>query len=210
MATVTAVKPQRRPGYFNIFLDGKYSFSLEEGQLLESGLRKGDEIEETRLQLLKESSHRGKIFDKLLRFAMVRPRSQQEIYNYLVYKKKIPAIEVPPLIDRLESLGYVNDESFALWWIGQRQAQKKGRQLIAQELKQKGISPEIISHVLLVTPDSEETLAQEFLFNKKRNLLRVPRDKVYQKALSFLIRRGFSYEVSRKVVVEYLAKTASL
>src|SRR3989344_5599709 len=124
MSLVTAVTPQRKEGRFNVFLDGKYAFSLDEKGLLEAGLRRGDELDANQVASLKEVSQTSKLFDKFLRFAMIRPRSHKELEDYLKYKRKIEdGVQRESFLSRLERLGLVGDENFARWWVQERASQ---------------------------------------------------------------------------------------
>ena len=205
MSLVTAVTPQRKEGRFNVFLDGKYAFSLDEKGLLEAGLRRGDELDANQVASLKEVSQTSKLFDKLLRFAMIRPRSQKELEDYLKYRRKIEdGVQREDLLGRLERLGFIGDENFARWWVQERASQKRGKSLIQLELRQKGITPEVISSVLTEFYPSERELAQDLVRQKQRSLSTVPKEKRYTRLLSLLIRRGFSFDVAREVTAETL------
>lgn len=209
MPTVTSITPQRREGYVNIFLDGKYSFSLDESALLKASLRRGDELSAEQVSKLKDISSRVKQFDVFLRFAMIRPRSLKELRDYLKYKKKVDLEDVrEELITRLTKLGLVNDHGFALWWVEQRFQQKKGSQLIRRELQQKGVAPEIIESALEEGVQDELLLAKTFLLKKANALRRVLPEKRYPRALAWLVGRGFSFDVARETALTIIKEMA--
>lgn len=145
-----------------------------------------------------------------IRFVSYRPRSRKEIDDFI--KRKLAGSHTTaPLVlhqiaNRLTELGYLNDRSFAAWWVSQRTGRKsKGAKAIRQELEQKGIAPDIIDEAIttIMRDDrSELTLAREAL-TKKRNVWRtysIPQQK--QKFAQYLLRRGFSSEIVWRVVDE--------
>ena len=120
------------------------------------------------------------------------------------------------MIERLKQKDFLNDERFANEWIhARRNSKQKGINAIKSELYQKGIEREIIDRLLdprLREDDndsdyeSEEKLAMQSLEKKVKNieLLEDPREK--QRILGFLMRKGFSYDISRSVIEVFLKK----
>lgn len=132
-----------------------------------------------------------KLMGAAIRFVSYRPRSEKEIRDFLEKKLQKSHTSAPTLLDkviaRLAELGYVDDAKFAAWWIEQRSGRKpKGAKLVVYELKEKGIKVSV--------ERDEKALAAKALAGKK------VLDK--KKAIDFLMRRGFSWEVSARVVDE--------
>lgn len=131
-----------------------------------------------------------KLLDKIYRFLAIRPRSEKELFNYLKKKKALPA-ETEKIFNLLKQQNLLNDSAFAEWWIDQRATfRPKGKIALKAELKQKGISEEIIN--LALAEIDEFALAKKAL-EKKTNL-----DK--QKLINFLSYRGFSWGTIKKVL----------
>jgi len=111
----------------------------------------------------------------------------------------------PEIILWLENKEYINDELFATTWSQSRLQNKPiGRYRLNQELKIKGIDQEIIQKVLDKTySDIDELTLAKNLINKKiassklRNFTLDPK-KIY----NFLLRRGFSREISKNIYDE--------
>lgn len=127
------------------------------------------------------------------RYISFRPRSEKEIRDYLAKVLKRRHAIAPRLIDKviqkLRELGYVDDGKFAKWWVDQRSSFKpKGKRLIAQELKQKGISYSF--------DIDEKALAIKAIAKKSF--------KDNKHAIDYLLRRGFPWEISSRVVDELL------
>jgi len=216
MPSITSIEPQKKKkDRFNIFVDGKFAFGLDAETLIKSGLRIGQEISAKEIEKLVLESETNKMVEKALRFLSFRPRSERELRNHLqrkvskyqsvkVSRKAADAIDatdtVDTVIQRLQRLGYLNDLEFARWWVEQRQTHKpRGRQLIKNELYQKGISQEIIDQVLPEDEESEVERALQTAKKKLRSYKNLKPQEFKQKMGQYLARRGFDWEVIKEV-----------
>lgn len=145
------------------------------------------------------------------RFLSFRPRSMKEIDDFLHKKTKLMYVDsrvLKRVTDRLTELGYIDDAKFASWWIQARQKTKpKGMRLIRLELKKKGIAQDIIEEILHndssdehIDHVSEEDLALAAIQKKKEIWKRLPKLEQKKKIYDFLGRRGFSFEVIRRII----------
>lgn len=193
---ITAIKQQvKRHDRYSIYIDGKYSFSLSELELINSGLRVNQEINTKEVAKLKDQSQEGKMFDRTLNLLSIRPRSEWEIVNYLERKKQAPAL-IENILSRLSNLGYINDRKFAELWVDNRRRLKPTSSLkLRSELKQKHISSEIIDEVLSQKQDDHSALKE--MLERKR--LRYP-DKI--KLMQHLARQGFRYDDIKRALEE--------
>jgi len=147
-----------------------------------------------------------KLLERVLKFLSIRPRSRQEIINYL--KKKIPQDEIlrEKVLKKVESLDLIDDRDFAYWWVEQRMTfRPKGKKALFFELKQKGLEKNLIEEILNEKID-ELTLAKPLAEKKWLSLKKLPLAIGQQKLVDFLSRRGFSWEIIRKVLDEILKK----
>ncbi|MBI3576443.1 RecX family transcriptional regulator [Candidatus Gottesmanbacteria bacterium] len=145
-----------------------------------------------------------KLLNAAFRFVSYRPRSQKEIRDFLEKKLKKYKLYAPTVIgkimDRLKELGYVDDTKFAAWWVEQRSLHRpKGKRLLVEELRRKGIFTQtiILDERLLAAAAAKKKLPRWKLLS--------PLEKK-KKMYDFLGRRGFSFEVIRTVVDEVLGK----
>lgn len=196
---ITQIKQQvKRADRFSIYVDGKYSFSLGENELLKLGLHSGQEITESELGLYQGESAYGKLFDKTLNLLSIRLRSEWEIRDYLRRNQAEPEI-TDKILNKLSNNGYINDEQFARRWVENRRLLKAtSRRKLQLELSQKRISKPIIDSVL--AEDKIETNERDVLraiVDKKRH--RYP-DQV--KFMQYLARQGFGYEDIKSVLSE--------
>lgn len=149
-----------------------------------------------------------KFYDRALRFLSYRPRSEKEITNFLKKKKVEPPI-ISKIIKKLKEQNFINDEEFTKWWIEQRtHFRPRGIRVIKLELRQKGISQEIIDEILsnedikILSEESARKLIEKKIISYKG----LPKQELYQKLSQFLLRRGFDWETVKEVIDEVLKK----
>jgi regulatory protein len=187
---VTNIKQQiKRTDRYSVFLDGKYSFSLSEAELIDLNLRVDQVIEDSDLARLNNEAEYSNAKNSCYRLLSYRARSTGEIEEYLK-RKNYNADIIERVTDYLTSKAFINDELFAKQWVENRVKIKKASiKQIKSELRQKKVSVDIINKVLDSESISEVEVIKE-LVDKKRNQLKY-RDDL--KLMQFLARRGFSY-----------------
>lgn len=165
----------------------------------------------------KAGSEFEKLLGKALRFLSHRPRSEREVRDRLW--KKVPPVPQSPnstepdsfprrniligeVISKLKDMDYVDDEAFVSWWLEQRiRFKPRGKALLRSELYGKGISRDLIEAELSRYSIEDEVSWAAGLV-KKRFLRYVgleQRDR-REKFISYLSRRGFSWEVIERVL----------
>lgn len=197
---ITKIVPAvKTPGRYNIFVDEKYSFSLDEYQLVNTGLHSGIEIDEEKLASLKNESDFGKEYIRAIDLISHRLRSEKEIRDY-AWRKRWPPENTARVIQRLYDKGYLNDKVFAQTFVRARtNAGRYSRRRIEQDLRKKGISKDIISEVL-----GEDFSDQEALLKLIRKRAHHYDDESKLKA--YLMRAGFKYEDINRALTEYKEK----
>ena len=197
MPKITAVKPQKRPGFYNVFINGKFAFSLDNFSRLKYRLLEGKELSEGEISQIKKEIGSQKNLDDVLRFLSFRPRSKVETQRYLE-KRKVDKEEVEKILQRLEGQNLLNDKEFANWWLEQRQTfRPKSLRLIKNELLKKGINKEVLTNL---KGRDEGDQAYGILKKKWPALIRLGVKAARQKATGFLLRRGYNWEITRKTI----------
>ena len=90
----------------NVFLDGKFAFSLTIQQVSDFKLKRGKILSEEEILNIQKASDFGKLFQRALEYALSRPHSEREIRDYLKRKKMKREIEqkrYDSFLARLES-----------------------------------------------------------------------------------------------------------
>lgn len=203
---ITGLSAQtRNPNRVNVSIDGKYRFSLEISQVVDLGIKQGQEISDEQLVELERESEFGKLYARTLEYCLMRPRSAREVRDYLYrktqarkYKTKKGEIReregvsrsvADRVFERLSEKAYIDDANFARWWVENRH-QRKGisSRKLRSELAAKGVDSAIIDDALQEGGRSdEEELAK--IIAKKRS--RYPDET---KFIAYLARQGFSYD----------------
>lgn len=187
----------RNPDRVNVFVDGKFSFSLDISQVVDFGIKVGREVSSEDLAEFKKASEFGKLYQRALEWVLSRPHSKKELYDYLykkIYEKKLDKNYINKIIEKLEDKNYINDEKFAEWYAENRFL-KKGISLkrLKMELLKKGISKEIIEEVLADSGRNDEEELKKMIAKKRSKY-----DD--EKLTAYLCRQGFSYDLVRELV----------
>ena len=134
-----------------------------------------------------------KCLNTALRYIKMRPRSEFEVRSYLT-RKGFAVNEVEDTIIKLKEARLVDDKMFAFLWKEDRDlVSPRGSYLLRQELKQKGIDPEIIDGLVQDEDDEDRAwMAVKRRFGERKASRR--------KLISFLGRRGFDYRTTTCIV----------
>lgn len=181
----------------NVFVDGKFVFSLDISQVVDFKLKVGQEISKEELSELEKASEFGKLYQRTLEWVLIRPRCERETYDYLkkkTFEKRLDENYIGSIIEKLEDKKYLDDLKFAEWYVENRFV-KKGvsRRRLEVELVKKGISREIINQVFSESERNDETEILKIIEKKRAKY-----DD--EKLIQYLVRQGFPYELVRDLV----------
>ena len=194
---ITSMEVQERnTGRVNIYIDNEFAFGLN---LIDAAsLHKGQVLSDAEIATLKAGDEVSRLLDKALRFLAHRPRSIAEVRRNL-QQRNTPASFIDEVIERLQSLNYVNDLEFARYWMRNREEfNPRGERALRYELRQKGIDNATIDTVL-ADVDAEAS-AYRAAQKKVYTLRGKDRETIWKQLGGFLARRGFDYEVVRAVI----------
>lgn len=164
---------------------------------------------------MKNQQLHNKVLSQAYLLLKVRPRSEAEMIHRLkgyLQKHNIENSEdiVNETIKILKESKLIDDVSFTRFWIESRlRGKPKGKTVIFSELIQKGIDKELIEEEIITLqkeyPEEEAIIklvnkAQE----KYRNFAGFAKT---QKIIAYVVRRGFSYDKTRRVIDEMGKKT---
>jgi regulatory protein len=201
---ITSIKPQKNGKRVNIYLDDRFAFGLDLENYMRLNLKVGQELTEKEVEEIVKKGEFQKVYDKILRFASLRPRSEKEFKNWL-YRKKVHKSLYKELFDKLRRLDFLDDEKFAVWWVEQRNNfRPKSKRILNQELRIKGINKEIIENVLFEAKIDEAKIAKEMLEKKKYRWKNLNDFEARKKMSAFLARKGFGWDVVKKTVNDLL------
>lgn len=151
-------------------------------------------------------SERETAYQYLLKLLSVRPRTEKEARSRLRGKGFSEDV-VEETIARAKEEGLLDDALFARLYAEDRATRRpRSKRLIARELVRKGIPPELVRKALeKALGDRDEVALARSALEKRLPLLRgLPREVALRRAYGYLLRRGFSHQVSREVVGKLL------
>ena len=144
-------------------------------------------------------------FHKILSYQSVRAHSTREVRNKLI-KKNFPKLIIDRALDRVQSLGLLDDAVFAKLFVEEKLSYGNGRNKVKSELFKRGVDKEIIKEAFEHFENhSDFETQEEILFtHAKRKWQQLEREKDpykrKQKLLAFLANRGFSAEESYRAL----------
>lgn len=197
MPVITRIGRQKNNNErYNLYLDEKYAFSLDEAVLIKYQLSKGKVIEEFTLDEIVFDDEVRKAFNKAINFLSYRMRSEYEVKQKLLQNEYGEAV-ILEAIRKLYEYGFLNDESFTKALVEtQKKNSKKGPTAIRQELKKKGIDKDLQEKVLGNYSEEEQvdiarTLAEKII---NQNQDKTPR-QIKQKVQDTLQRKGYNFSI---------------
>lgn len=204
---ITRLTPLRRqPGRFSVEIDGRSGLTLAEEVLLRTGLQVGDMLDAAALAEATNQDTLARATETALAYLAYRPRTEQEVRTRLRRAGHGHEI-VTQVIAKLYDWRYLDDADFARRWVEGRTAQKpRGKRLLQQELRQKGVAAEIAREII-ADADVDEAAAAETLARKRlASYTGEDPQAVRRKLSSYLARRGYGYDVVRGAIERVLGE----
>ena len=195
---VTALRPTKRdPDRIAVDLNGSFAFALPATLVADERIDVGEMLDGDRVSSLLAADEASRATEAALVFLGYRPRSEKEVRNRL-RRGGYEQDAIEHAIARLHEWRYLDDADFARRWVENRTAHRpRGRRLLQQELRHKGIDGEIardaIDDAELDEPGAAEALA-------RRRLPSYAGDEpaaIRRRLGAYLARRGYGYDVIR-------------
>jgi regulatory protein len=205
VSKITALRTgKKNDKRINLYLDGKFAFSVDAVVAEQEGLRVGQELTDARVEKLGKVDQRQRAMDVAFRYLGYRPRSEAELRERLQRRGFSPeAIE--EVTNRLKELGMLDDVAFAHFWVENRETfRPRSRLLTGLELKRMGVDREVIEQVVQGADDMENAYRAAVQRTRGWQLADYPDFR--RRLGDYLRRRGFSYEVISHVVARIWQK----
>ncbi len=192
MKKVTAIREGRRQGKrVNVFLDGRFAFSLEAEVAIKEGLQVGQELSQSQIEALARSDHFHRCLNAAIHYLSYRPRSEAELRERL-HRRGFDGDNVEAALAKLRERGLVDDLTFAQFWKDNRESfSPRSRWLTKLELRQKGVADDIIDQVVADVDDEDS--AYQAALSKARSLPQSDYQGFRRRLGEYLKRRGFGY-----------------
>ncbi|MFC1981343.1 regulatory protein RecX [Chloroflexota bacterium] len=194
MSKVTDLRTGKRRGkQVNIFLDGKFAFSLQAEVAAEEDLRIGQQLSADQIAALARSDQFHRCLHAANRYLSYRPRSEAEVKNQL-HRHGFDDDSIEAALAKLREQGLVGDVAFAQFWKDSRESfSPRSQWLTSLELKRKGVVDEVIDQVVGVMDDVDS--AYRAALSKAHRLSQSDYQAFRRRLGDYLRRRGFSYGV---------------
>jgi regulatory protein len=182
----------------NVFLDGKFTFSLPAEVAKKERLQVEQELSSDQVKALSEANRYHRCLNAAIRYLGYRPRSEAEVRQRLQQKGfDIDCTE--KTIAELKEQELIDDITFARLWKENREAfSPRSRWLNKLELRRKGLNDNIIEQVISEVNDSDS--AYRAALSKARHLSSSDYQLFRHRLSDYLKRRGFGYEVINETV----------
>ena len=202
MPKITKISQQKNKNRVNIYLDHKFSFGLDLENFLKHNLKVEQDLSDVEIEQIKSKGDLAKLTEKIIKFAYTRPRSRWEIEDWF-YRKNVNEDLRPKLVKKLEKLDLLNDQKFAAWWIRQRtEFRPRSVRELNAELIKKRVDKNIIKNALKNADLDEVLLAKRILKKRDYKWKRIKDKKQrFQKMAQYLLLKGYSWDVIKKVVL---------
>ena len=182
----------------NVFLDGKFTFSLLAEVAIKEGLQVGQELSANQVEVLTGSNHFHRCLNAAIRYLGYRPRSEAEVRQRL-QRHGFNGDCTEKVLAQLKEQGLVDDTAFARFWKENRESfSPRSRRLTRLELQRKGLDGGVIDQVVGEVDDSDS--AYRAALGKARRLLPSDYQGFRRRLGEYLRRRGFNYEVINDTV----------
>jgi regulatory protein len=197
---ITAIIADKKPGVqrSNIFLDGKFAFSLDYEVILKEYLKVGRNLSQAEVMELTRADQYQRCLNASFHFLAYRPRSEAEVRQQL-QRRGYESQDIEKTISELKRLDLINDTTFAEFWKDNRNFfRPRSQRMVKQELREKGVDTAVIDETVESIDDWENAYKAAAF---KARTLPITDYEIFRHRLSgYLQRRGFNYGVINNIV----------
>ena len=196
---ITAIEKNKGSRY-TIYIDDEYWYILDIELIAANGIREGLCCDEAFLEDVRMQAERRKAKERALYLLEYRDHTRKELVDKL--KRSVSPEIAEETADRMEELGFLDDERYAEDVAGWLLTQKRlGKRAALFKMQQKGFSREVAEEALrLVDSDPKDAIRELVEQRYERYLVD---QKGVQKVTNALVRLGHSYYDIKEVIREY-------
>lgn len=199
MKITSVEKHKKNKDMLSVHVDNAYAFTIAEEDFIGMNLYEMSEITKHQIDHIKDTINFRAAKSAAIKYLSLRVRSEKEVRLKLDMECFDNSV-IDTVIEDLKSMGYINDKIYTTKYIYDRSKLKPiSKKLLKFELQKKGISEEVINEVLADWEIDEATIA-EGLVKRKFGKYDLHDEAVIKKVYSFLLHRGFGYELIEQLV----------
>jgi regulatory protein len=199
MKITSVEKNKKNRNKVTIYVDGKYSFSIFEEDYITLNLYEEKDLAEDEFNKIKYDIYYRSAKSTAVRFLSLKIRTEKEVRRKLSDEGFGEEV-ILKVNDELKSIGYINDKIFAQKFIFDRSKLKpKSKKMLKLELQSKGIS-DLVTDEVLESWEVDEEILVEGLIRRKFGKYDLTDEKILNKVYSFILHRGFNFELIQGVI----------
>jgi regulatory protein len=200
---ITKIEDQvRDPERVSVFIDDVFALGLSRRVYAQHQLQIGQELSATEIENLMLAEESERAWTAAVRLLAHRPRSRSEVETRL-RRRQFSSGAIERACALLEDQGYLDDQDFARFWVENRNEHRpRGKRLLRQELRAKGIDDALVDQALDHSDLDESTAALEQARRRWEQLASLDPLVRKRRLTGFLQRRGYDWDVIRAVTDE--------
>ena len=144
----------------------------------------------------------------VLRRLDTAPRTRVELERFLA-QRGIPEDVATAVLDRFTEVGLIDDMAYARGWVSSRHGTRGlGKRAVAQELRRKGVSDDVIAEALEpIDAEQERARALDLARSRYPQVMGLPYATQVRRLMGALTRRGYDVGMAGAVVREVIAES---
>ncbi len=191
---IVTIEKQKKGDRYNIFADGEFYSGICLDQVVKYNIKNNIELDEAKLEKIVLESETFFAFNKVLKYISKSMKSELDVRNYLKQKQFSEKV-IEKVVEKLREYSYLDDKIYAKSYV-ETYKNKYGKNKLKINLKNKGISEEIVNEFLEFDEDEEiENIKKLILKQTKNKSLDI---KVKQKIYRNLQSKGYSFDCIKK------------
>lgn len=204
---ITDCEVQKNKKRVSVFVDGKYSFSVTSDNYVLNNLSIGKKITQEEIDFLSEQDEKERAFSYVMYQLGFGLKTEKEIITKM-NKQKYSSKAQEYALRKAREYDYINDEEYCENFINQHKRMNGwGEQKIVSALIVKGIDRELIKEKLAENYSSDEAMENackivESKYDSIKN--KYDSNKVKQKLYTYILSKGFGYDIAKSAVERVL------
>lgn len=201
--TVTAIREINRKKV-SVEFDHQLTLVLYKGELKRYGLREGARVQDGVPAEIEEQILRKRAAKYAMNLLVKRDHTAKELKDKLC-RAGYTDDTAGYALEYVTSFGYINDADYARRYL-ETYSDRKSLRRMQTDLRQKGISEEVLGSAMEEADCAEEKAALWRYAEKKAASLDLSQEKDRQRFFRYLVGRGFSYGDVKEAMEELRAK----
>ena len=192
--TISALVPDtRRAGTVKVEVDGRLMWTVAQELVEREGLREGQVLGEQLAERLEQGADEEAAVRTALRALERRPFARHDLSRRLV-RKGHPAAAVEAALDRVDTIGLLDDAAFAEQYVQSKARRGQGPRRLLYDLRGLGVADEVASEAVRRTfPPGHDLgpVVEELAIKRAAQLGNLAPAIKRRRLLAYLARRGF-------------------